>query len=339
MAEEMLQQRFRRQLNCYPQVQQWLGDRLRRRAKADDWLRNRLVRAIVTGSDEAAQFDALLRLANPPHNRVDFFRGIFDGIPAAGVSSADFDFAVDNVFTQVAACALLQEWGLKPIRRLPEADQSADFLAAIGTTELIVKAVNLRRYARELYHLYDAVAAEILLRPNLSSAGLLVYADLQYLLARYEERIVWAEYSNQFAQMLNSRALGSTIEAALMGEPVALAEGSFALTATPEPGLHLRLLPPGEEVPASQHPLFLAARLEISSNVGWMHNHALAREFRASYLLYLDATSPAEGGLPAREEVDPLFHDYMALMWETNPKVSLHVQTNAGALDYAAPEH
>lgn len=336
MADETLQRRFRQHLNRYQQIEQWLGDRLRRRAKAPDWLRNHLIRAVLFGSDEAQRLEERLRTANPPTNRVDYFRGVFDGLRYSGTDSLEFDSALDDVLTLITACAFLQEQGLRSIRRIPTTPNSPDFIAATDAGELLVATVNLRRCARELYRLYDALAAYLLLHPELGRTGLLVFATLDYLIARYEDRLRWPEHKSDLDQLLSDATVAALIATVMETGRAVFAEGLFGIEATTQDGLHLRLLPPGQEVPPSEHPLFLAARLEISTNVGWMHNHALANDFRFSYLLFLDATTAAEG-VPSAEALNPLLRDYMALMWETNPKVSLHVLTDTGDLHYPAP--
>ena len=335
MAEDELRRRFRQQLNRYQQIEQWLGDRLRRRAKADDWLRNRLIRGIVVEDEEARRLEERLRTANPPANRVEYFRGTFDGIPS-GASGPDFDFALESAVTRVATCAFLQERGFRPIRRLPERPQTGDFIAGHPDGQKTIAAcVSLRGYARELHHLYDAVAAELIGAPA-PGGGLTVYGTREYLIDRLEDRIRWTDQGVSIVRSMDGTALSGAIVGALSDGHASLAGGLFGIVATSEPGLRLSLLSADERVPAAEHPLFLAARLEIATNIGWMHNHALDNDFASGYLLVLDATGPAYGPLD-QEELDSLLRDYMALMWETNPAVSLEVWTNAAVLAYPAP--
>jgi hypothetical protein len=89
-------------------------------------------------------------------------------------------------------------------------------------------------------------------------------------------------------------------------------------------------------VQATEHPFSKALRLEISTNVGWMHNHALANDMRSQYLIFVDATR-IDAGLPSLDDLRPLLEQYMALMWDTNPEVTLHIVTDHGALDFPAP--
>jgi hypothetical protein len=96
------------------------------------------------------------------------------------------------------------------------------------------------------------------------------------------------------------------------------------------------MLRPGEKSSDEDSPFLRYVQLEISTNIGWMHNHALVNEFQDDYQLFIDATR-IDGGVPELSELDQRIGEYMTMMWDTNAKVSVFIKTDGGQLAYRAP--
>jgi hypothetical protein len=337
MAALDLRKQFRQQLNQYQHIEQWLGNHLRRRAKTDDWLRNRLIRSIVLDGVEASDLNERLAAANPTSSRVDFFRGVFDTLPTGKVPSEEFDYALDNVDAMVTTCAFIQSQGPRLVRKLPKTYAVPDFVASLDFGGVLVQSSNLRGYMRELFHLFDAVSAASVDHPCPDGTGLLVYGSKEYLDTRFEGGLRWEDGGLALVSSFDERSVIEAMDLALSNGQSKLAEGLFGLQRSEGAGIRLTLLPPDEQTVDEDNPFLRCVELEISTNVGWMHNHALANEFQDGYQLFVDATRIDSGTLET-SQLDRQLSDYMGLMWDTNAMVSVFIKTDQAQLEYRAPQ-